>query len=155
MTSRHLLRLMLVCAAVCVQSNASAAVETIGPVGAVSGSGIVATDAAVIKLLLYSDRSGLGDCNLLGSPWVQGDELSYGIFAHSCRTRPGLSGTPIVVRIAGEPVAIGINLGYRLRPPQLKGPLFYGIGRAFDAEIAATIDRAVQRAAHTPAAAGR
>jgi hypothetical protein len=267
MASGHLLRLMLVCATFCVPSNASAAAETTGAVGVVSGSGIergvarlvcrgtaprvwrqsrafvvdtraagprsgdlllaaahalpsdpgrisrdctvhgvngppaaivdawrpepprslsddwailmtaeplagdvgrlrmvvlesevleaLATDAAAIKLLLYADRSGLGDCNLLARPWVRADELGDGIFAHSCRSRPGLSGSPIVVRIAGEPVAIGINLGYRLRPPQLEGPLFYGIGRAFDAEIAATIDRAVQRAAHTPAAAGR
>jgi hypothetical protein len=115
----------------------------------------LATDTTAIKLLLYSDRSGLGDCSLLGAPWVQGDELGSGIFAHSCRSRRGLSGSPIVVRVAGEPVAIGINLGYRLRPPQLEGPLFYGIGRAFDAEIAATINRAAERAAHGSFAAVR
>ena len=105
---------------------------------------------APIKMLLYSDRTGLGDCALLGAPWIRAQELDRGLFAHSCRSQPGLSGSPIVAGMNGEPVAIGLNIGYRMRPSQVAGPLFYGIGRAFDEEIAAAIREARDAVAFAP-----
>lgn len=105
------------------------------------------SDEVPIKLVLYSDASGFDDCSFLGVPWIGSESLARGIFAHSCRTRPGLSGSPIVIGIAGEPIVVGVNVGRKMRPPELEGPLFYGIARAIDDEIESTVRRAAERLA--------
>jgi hypothetical protein len=73
-------------------------------------------------------------------------ELDVGVFMHTCRSSAGLSGSPILVVFDGEPAVIGFNLGHRMKPLRSDGPLFVGVGRIIDAEIANAIHLAAERA---------
>ena len=73
------------------------------------------------------------------------------LFAHSCVTYPGMSGSPMVVGLAVElqPVLIAVHIGAQARWTGTKLD-FVSVARPVDAEIVATIEAA---AAHLVAAA--
>lgn len=50
-----------------------------------------------------------GPCAVMPAPaGVEDERLIY----HACRSRPGLSGAPMVAEIKGEPFVVGIHLGH-------------------------------------------
>ena len=71
-----------------------------------------------------------------------GVRSSEGLFAHTCRTWPGLSGSPILISIDDQPFVLGIHLGSRW--PYDRDPAL-GIGRFVDATIAEAINAAVAK----------
>lgn len=76
--------------------------------------------------------SGLGaDCH------VRDEDVHSGqgrLFAHDCDTRPGISGSPIVVLLDGELTAIGIHIGRRLEFSAGEQQVL-GVGRWIDTAI--------------------
>jgi len=56
------------------------------------------------------------------------------LFAHDCRTRPGLSGSPIMIARDGRNVVIGFHLG-RVTQYSAGTQQQYGLARWIDAEI--------------------
>jgi len=56
------------------------------------------------------------------------------LFAHDCRTRPGLSGSPIMIANDGSGVVIGFHIG-RVTEYSGGGQEQYGLARWIDAEI--------------------
>ena len=105
-----------------------------------------------MHLVLYQPQADLHGCKLIDASRSGLTQLQHGVFSHSCRTWPGTSGAPLVVGLGGEPVVIGMNIGQSLRPSRFSGPSFYGVGQAIHAEIAATIELAVERARAVTAA---
>ena len=86
------------------------------------------------------------DCRL--EPETQDPRV---LFAHSCVTHPGMSGSPMVVGLAAEPepVLIAVHIGSQTRWTGTKLD-FVSVARPVDAEIAAAIEAA---AAHSIATA--
>ena len=74
--------------------------------------------------------------------WLSRTELEAGLFLHSCRSWPGLSGSPLLLDAAGAPALIGIHLGRVRRPIQGEGPPLRSIGQRIDATIAAVLPHA-------------
>jgi hypothetical protein len=58
----------------------------------------------------------------------------------------GLSGSPILIGVNGEPVVIGIGVAKTMRPLDVQGALFLGVGLAINDTIAAAIEQAAARA---------
>jgi hypothetical protein len=101
-------------------------------------------DEIPVRQLLSVASSDQANCTLKrDARYVE--EIAVGLFMHSCRSWPGLSGAPMLVEYEGEPIVIGFNIGRRMKAVGAKGPLFIGIGRAVDAEIAAAINDAARR----------
>ena len=69
------------------------------------------------------------------------------LFAHSCVTYPGMSGSPMVIGLAvePEPVLIALHIGSQARWSGTKLD-FVSVARPVDAEIIAAVEAA---AAHT------
>ena len=90
-------------------------------------------------LLRYADVHQ-GDCHLLpfGAAPPQ-DALVY-----SCRSAPGLSGSPVLAGINGRMLVIGIHLGWALQPVEDGRLRLVSVGYPIDAEIAAAITSASQ-----------
>lgn len=99
---------------------------------------LVEREATVAVMLSRSTADQTG-CALL-------DRLEPAVFLHSCRSWPGLSGAPILVAVHGAPVVVGINVAHMMRPPNVTGPLFLGVGVAIGEEIEAAIRTAAERA---------
>ena len=117
-------------------------------VGRVTGDWLVnaAADGTPVGLVLRSPDASHDDCRL--EPETQDPRE---LFAHSCVTHPGMSGSPMVVGLAAEPepVLIAVHVGSQVRWKGTKLD-FVSVARPVDDEIAATIEIA---AAHVVAAA--
>jgi hypothetical protein len=103
---------------------------------------------APVSLVLRSPDSPQNNCRLEPETEDPG-----ALFAHSCVTYPGLSGSPIVIGLAVEPqpVLIAVHIGSQSRWTGSKLD-FVSVARPVDAEIAATIEAA---AAYSIDARGR
>lgn len=101
-------------------------------------------DEAPVRLMLSAPSADLAGCTFKPAPVER--EIAAGVFTHSCRSWAGLSGSPIVIDAEAPPVVVALNLGHRMKPFGSDGPLFVGVGRAIDAEIAAAIARAAGQA---------
>lgn len=119
----------------------------VGMVSAPSLAKLIA-DEAPISLMMHSLVADQNHCRILGAGLRSRRQSASGVFLHSCRTWPGVSGAPIVARFDGRPVVIGFNSGRLIRPLDHEGPLYLGVGRVIDAEIASAIRRATKRARH-------
>jgi hypothetical protein len=97
---------------------------------------------APISLVLRSPDVPQSNCRL--EPETQDPRL---LFAHSCVTHPGMSGSPMVVGLAmePEPVLIAVHIGSQTRWNGTKLD-FVSVARPVDAEIAATIEAAAAHA---------
>ena len=102
-------------------------------------------EEAPLRLLLYRREAEEHDCHFQAAS-AGVDTVDEGaIFAHSCRSWPGLSGSPILVAADGEPIVIGLHVGWRFTlAPQ--GLVISGVGRAIDEEVAGAIAAAAARA---------
>jgi hypothetical protein len=94
---------------------------------------------ATVAVMLSKAAADQTGCRLL-------ERLEPEVFLHSCRSWRGLSGAPILIGVDGEPVVVGINIAHMVRPVEVSGPLFLGVGVAIDEEIEATIRKAADRA---------
>lgn len=103
-------------------------------------------DETSITLMMQTSSADQDDCRMLFEGLQSELHLESGVFFHSCMTWPGVSGAPIVVAIDGAPVVIGFTIAARVRPLRYEGPLYIGIGRAIDEQIAAAVRRATERA---------
>jgi len=107
-----------------------------------------AAHGAPVRLVMRYADAPQTDCRL--EPQTPNPAL---LFAHSCVTYAGLSGSPLVVAIEGEsePVVIGIHVGVQAywRRQRLD---FVHIARAVDPDVVAAIAAAEQRAALAQAA---
>lgn len=106
---------------------------------------------APVTLVLRSADATESDCRLeaaTSDPRV--------LLAHSCTSHPGLSGSPVVVGLAGEsePVLIALHIGSQMRWVGTKLD-FVRIARPLDAELAAAIEQAARRTAVAPPAERR
>ncbi len=119
----------------------------VGVVGAPSLAELI-DDEAPILLMMHSPDADQDHCRILGAGLRTWQQSASGVFLHSCRTWRGVSGAPIVMRSDGLPIAIGFNSGILIRPLDHEGPLYLGVGRAIDAEIASAIRSATTRARH-------
>ena len=117
-------------------------------VGRVTGDWLVNAVAhgTRVSLVLRSPDASHDDCRL--EPETHDPRV---LFAHSCVTYPGMSGSPMVVGLAvePEPVLIAVHIGEQVRWTGTKLD-FVSVARPVDAEITATIEAA---AAHVVAAA--
>lgn len=114
------------------------------PAARVSVEGLtsLATRQAPVRLLLRQADVHRGDCHLLSfGAKPPPDALMY-----SCRSAPGLSGSPILAGINGRMLVIGIHLGWGLQPAPDGRLRLVSMGHPIDAEIAAAITTATQRA---------
>ena len=68
-----------------------------------------------VRLLYRYRPAAQGDCRLLPSP-IAGPSVEL-LLNYSCRGYPGLSGSPVVVSLDGEPVVLGIHVGWRINQP--------------------------------------
>jgi hypothetical protein len=103
-------------------------------------------DHARITLLMHSQAADQDDCRILDpGDWAAGQSDSR-VFVHTCRTWPGVSGAPVIAQLDGMAVVIGFNNGRLVRPRRFDGPLYLGVGRIIDAEIAAAIRSAIEHA---------
>lgn len=101
-------------------------------------------DEAPIRIVLNMNQADV-ECRMLGREWVSSDFVEVGVFANSCRSMPGMSGAPIVIRYGQRDVVIGIHQGQAWRPFYLDGPLLMGIGKVIDERIVAAIQAATVR----------
>jgi len=92
-----------------------------------------------VAVMLATAAADQHDCRIL-------DLKELPVFSHSCRSWAGLSGSPIVVGLDGEPVVIGMNIAMTMRPLDMRGPLFLGVGLAIDNAIAGAIREAANPA---------
>ncbi len=104
------------------------------------------TDEAAITLMMHSVSADQDDCTMLNVGRQSKLRLQSGLFLHSCQTWAGVSGAPIVAGVNGEPVVIGFNIASQLRPQSYEGPLYLGLARVIDEQIASAIKRAAERA---------
>jgi hypothetical protein len=100
-------------------------------------------DQKPARLLLLRIETEQDGCRLAQN-WLSAAEAAAGLFMHSCHSWDGLSGSPLIIGMNGEPVVIGIQLGRARRPLHGDGPPVLGIGRTIDATIAAAIDEAAR-----------
>jgi len=103
-------------------------------------------DEMPITLLMHSQDSDQSQCRILNVGPREHLQTDSGVFLHSCRTWPGVSGAPIVADIDGRLVVIGFSTGRLIRPHNYDGPLYLGIGRFIDERIEAAIQSAIVRA---------
>jgi hypothetical protein len=99
---------------------------------------LLVRETPVAVMLLGSARDQRS-CRIL-------DLLEPRIFSHSCPGWAGLSGSPILIGVNGEPVVIGIGVAKTMRPLDVQGALFLGVGLAINDTIAAAIEQAAARA---------
>ena len=104
----------------------------------------LATEEAPVRLLLRQADVRQGDCRLM-SPGVGPEEFAD-TMVYSCRSVPGLSGSPILTSMDGRMVVIGIHLGWGLLPIDGGRLRVISMGRPIDAEITSAITAAVAAA---------
>ncbi len=99
---------------------------------------LVAERTAVRLVLRYADAAE-SDCRLEPSTFTEPPLVS-----HSCVGHPGVSGTPLVAMIAGEPVVIATQVGSQL---EWDGARFNleSVARVLDSDVAAAIEAAIAR----------
>ena len=81
-------------------------------------------------IVILSSRQG-AQCD------IRPDNVRLGegrLFAHDCNTRPGHSGSPILISLNGEPTVIGVHIG-RLMEFSTSEQFVLGVGRWIDASI--------------------
>ena len=102
-----------------------------------------AADRVPVRLVLRYAGVLQTDCHL--EPRTQNPAL---LLAHSCQTYEGLSGSPLVVAVEGEPapILIGVHVGVLawLARPRIQ---FVHVARAVDPDVVAAIRAATERAA--------
>jgi hypothetical protein len=100
------------------------------------------SQGAPVSLVLRSPDASQNACRL--EPETQDPRV---LFAHSCVTYPGMSGSPMVIGLAvePEPVLIALHIGSQARWIGTKLD-FVSVARPVDAEIAATIEAAAAHA---------
>jgi hypothetical protein len=100
---------------------------------------LLAEQAPVRLVLRYGDETQ-SDCHL-----EQSESTQTPVLLNSCISHPGLSGTPLIAMIAGQPIVIATLVGSRL---DWDGARFTSgsLARALDSEVAAAIEAAVDRA---------
>jgi hypothetical protein len=96
-----------------------------------------------VRLLRPDGSPVRGDCRVLSAAEPLAEDVGLGLLTYSCRARPGLSGSPLLVGAQQQPVMIGIHLGWRMR---LGGSGGVSVGRSLDGEIHEAIDAAILRA---------
>ena len=104
------------------------------------------TQGAPISLVLRSPDVPQSNCRL--EPETQDPRV---LFAHSCVTHPGMSGSPMVLGLGvePEPVLIAVHVGSQTRWTGTKLD-FVSVARPIDAEIAAAIEAAAAHPVDTP-----
>ena len=96
-----------------------------------------------VRLLRPDGNPVRGDCRVLSGVESLAGDIALGLLAYTCRARPGLSGSPLLVGAEQQPVMIGIHVGWRMR---LGGSGGVSVGRSLDGEIREAIDAAILRA---------
>jgi hypothetical protein len=117
-----------------------------GPVGRLR-AGVVSqsvlerllVDKRPVEVMLATSAVDQRNCRIV-------ELLERRVFSHSCRGWVGLSGSPILIGVNDEPVVIGIQLGQIMRPLDMRGSLFLGVGLAINDATAAAIQQAAARA---------
>ncbi|MBO6763882.1 hypothetical protein [Maricaulis sp.] len=73
-------------------------------------------------------------CDVRQSPPAFSDP---GLLIHGCRSRQGLSGTPLVVQIDGEPFVVAVHVGHTIPFGETQDS--YGIARRLNGEFLTTL----------------
>jgi len=84
------------------------------------------------EIALIQQNRNAPNCNILAETDIFYSDGA--LFAHDCHTRPGLSGSPIMVASDGNSVVIGFHIG-RLMEYSGGSREQYGLARWIDAEI--------------------
>lgn len=100
----------------------------------------LARSSAPVRLPMLNPAAET-DCNLIPSELTAASAAPT-IFAHTCRTWPGHSGSPILADVDGRLLILGIHLGRRRNH---LAHTAYGVGRLIDSTIVAAIDAAIAR----------
>ncbi len=109
----------------------------------------LANGAATVRLLLRQADPREGDCHLRRT-MAPYEYLPTQLLVYSCAATmagaPGLSGSPLLIGVEGQPFVIGVNLGWGLQI--LDDGRFHAVslGRPIDGEIAAAIAAAAEEA---------
>lgn len=101
---------------------------------------------AAARLLLYSEAVDETGCRMRKTT-SESVGVGSNLFVHSCRSWPGTSGSPIVIRINEVNTLIGMNIGRIWSPGPDDSGMYAGLGVAINGEIAAAIERAARFAA--------
>ena len=115
------------------------------PAGQIHGSALIQLVAAEapVRLLLRSALADPRDCHLVGGADAAYD-AAFGVVYHSCRSRPGVSGSPIVMSVDDRPVVVAIHIGRQMWLLGRRGGA--SVGKSLDGEVAAAIAKAALRA---------
>jgi len=120
----------------------------VGEVGDQSLAQLVAHRAPVRLVMRYADVGAFTDCRL--EPRAS---ISPRLVAHTCMSHPGMSGSPLILGVAGEPVLIGLHVGSGLEWSGFKIDMV-SVAQPIDAPVIAAIVAAAARASQ-PAARSR
>src|SRR5690606_19803734 len=97
----------------------------------------------------YGD--GTLSCEMRATKWLTRADLNAGVFAHSCPTWPGLSGSPLVVATPDGERLIGVHLGnitlQQIDDPGAEQVAALSLGRGIGPDVAAALEAAAARAA--------
>jgi hypothetical protein len=112
----------------------------VGEIGDEPLAKLVADRAPVRLVMRYAGVGTHTDCRL--EPRAS---LAPRLVAHTCTTYPGMSGSPLVMGVGGEPVLIGLHVGSGLEWTGLKIDMV-SIAQPVDAPVIAAIVAAAARA---------
>lgn len=107
----------------------------------------LAAQGAPVRLLSRNPALTQRDCNLLPI-----DDATLGarpegpMMIYSCRSTPGLSGSPILANVEGRPLVIGIHVGWGFTWVAQGRVRAVSVGHVIDAQIAAALAAAAARA---------
>ena len=88
---------------------------------------------------------GAGDarCEMRTTKWLTRPELTAAVYAHSCPSWPGLSGSPMVLDVDGAPLLIGVHMGELAMESESGEPEpLQSLGRGIDASLGAALAEA-------------
>jgi hypothetical protein len=120
----------------------------VGEIGDQSLAKLVADGAPVRLVMRYADVGTHTDCRL--EPRAS---ISPRLVAHTCLSRPGMSGSPLILGVADGPVLIGLHVGSGLEWTGFKIDMV-SVAQPIDAPVIAAIVAAAARASQ-PAARSR
>ncbi|RPI60834.1 MAG: hypothetical protein EHM50_06700 [Lysobacterales bacterium] len=112
----------------------------VGEVGVESLAKLVADRAPVRLVMRYTDMGTHTDCRL--EPRAS---IPSRLVAHTCLSYPGMSGSPLILGVADEPVLIGLHVGSGLEWTGFKIDMV-SVAQPIDAPVIAAIVAAAARA---------
>lgn len=84
--------------------------------------------------------AGEARCEIRTTKWLTRPELAAALYAHSCRSWPGLSGSPMVLTAGGAPTLVGFHMGELVMESESGEPEpLQSLGRGVDDALRAAL----------------